>query len=361
MTVHASRPAVVVIGGHGYLGGRIAALLEALPVDVSVAGRRSPLRVDLDDPSTLGALDAFDVVIDAADLRTASPDAAAQRVMEKGHTFVEISADPEVVRRLYESGDGATKGSLVLGAGLFPGLSNVLSAALARETPHCRRLELVVRYPSLSAAGPGTSALMARFLARDRRWFEEGTERSGRPMAVLGDVPFPISGESGRAALACGLAEGLMLHWSTGVATTRAALAPAPGAPGWLARLGLALTPWWLLRRRSVEAAVARAAGWFRGKVLRGRKAPVEVVARADAGGHSTYRSVWVSDGMEATAACVAAAVELLLRPRERRPGVYLPDQLFELPELVDSARRLAGEALEIEISRDAAAADRAA
>jgi hypothetical protein len=66
--------------------------LRAMPgVDVRVAGRSGEVRVDLNDPSTFGALDA-DVLVDLANTSIAPPYELAKHCIENGKVLLEATS-----------------------------------------------------------------------------------------------------------------------------------------------------------------------------------------------------------------------------------------------------------------------------
>jgi len=172
---------VIVIGGRGFLGSRAVACLERLEgITVSVASRRGPIRVDLADPATFEALLAFDVVVDLADTTTTRPDALAAFCLERGLVFVEASSDREAVERLHlalRAREGP--GAVILGGGIFTGLSNLLGAEAMRRDPSARSLDLAIRTSPYSGAGTGTIELMIAAMAQRARYFREGRAELG--------------------------------------------------------------------------------------------------------------------------------------------------------------------------------------
>lgn len=323
---------VIVIGGRGYLGARaVEALRHIDEMSVTIASRRGPVRVDLADPSTFDALLGFDVVVDLADTTTTRPDALAAFCLERGLVFVEATSDREAVERIHDAlRDRNGSGGIVLGAGIFTGLSNLLGAEAVRRANGARSLELAIRSSPYSGAGTGTIELMVSAMAQRTRSFVDGAPVLGPPVARGPNFAFP----SGAApALQMSLAEPFMLHHSTRVPNVRAFLSPRPTA---LVYAFLAM-PLWLV--------TARAFRWFFGVymtvlrrfLLRSVATTVEMVAVAD--GHEV--KLRARDGMAAGGAAIAAIVAEL---RGKRPtGVRFVDEVVELAPVVARMRALPG------------------
>lgn len=312
---------MLVLGGAGFYGARVVQALRARGVHVEVGSRRGAVRVDLRDSGTFGAFERWDAVVDAADSVNAPPDAACRHVLEHGGLWVEAGADLAATERLLALPVGrAVRGAVVVGAGVFPGLSTALGAALAAAGPSPASVELAVRLSPLSGAGPGNVDLMMAALESPGVRWRGGRRLEGHPIQEARTVGFP-SGAG--AAVAVGLPDVALLRAVTGApeVTTRMALVPdlfrfSFGALSALLRMAGPLRPalrallrWQLLALRA----------WL----LRGRESFVEVAVTVDLGLPTERTSAWrFDDGMEAMAEGVAAATVRLLRDPPA-PGVH--------------------------------------
>jgi hypothetical protein len=344
---------VLVIGGTGFNGSRVVEALgrigdATVVVGSRMAGGEGRVRVDLDDPSTFAAMRTFDVVIDCADSTVSSPIAAATWCLEHGPTFLETSAEPRTVLAMREALAAparAGRGAVVLGVGLFPGLSNLLARALHDWVGPCERLELAVRLSPLSGAGRGMCGTMARMLVTDAMGASDGALHASAPVSEGIRVDFR---DGGAPTLRCSLAEGAMLHWSMRVPRTAAYVATVPSLPRPILRLVAAGMGGGATRRRLTERLVRIGMWAMRGVLLRSRATAVEIVAIANRGvGNRTSQrtlSLVVDDGVAATAFAVAAVVELLASGLPVRPGVHLLDELTSLTDVLREMRELSGD-----------------
>jgi hypothetical protein len=321
---------VIVIGGRGFLGSRaVAALRKCEGVEVSVASRRGPIRVDLEDASTFESLLGFDVVVDLADTTTSRPDALAAFCLERGLVFVEATSDREAVERLHLAlRDREGPGAVILGAGIFTGLSNLIAAEAVRRAPRARALDLAVRTSPYSGAGTGTIELMIAAMAQRTRAFVDGEPVLGPEVARGPRFSF-LSGSA--PSLQMSLAEPWMIHHSTKIPNVRAFLSPRPTALVY----AFLLMPLWLV--------TARAFRWFFGLymkllrrfVLRSVATTVDMIAVAD----GVEVKLRARDGMGAGGAAVAAIVAELSEKRPR--GVRFVDEVIELDPVIERMRGL--------------------
>lgn len=334
---------VVVIGGRGFVGRRTVRCLGRVPGLSVTPASRSPgtggVRVDLGDPATFPALDEFDCIVDCADTVAADPAGLARYCLERGLLFVESATwTPRIRDLLALRGEPeARAGTVVVGAGLFPGVSNLLAAATAGRVPGCRTLDLGVRLSPLSGAGRGVARLMARQVGTPGYRIDAGREVATPAIGDRRRLPFP----SGPAnAWSLGLAESAMLHESTGIPRVATYLSPTPtllGPP--LAVLGRTFVGTrpvaeWLLR------ILATTLVGLRTGLLRRRATAVELTAVACGGASEAegqrVGGLVVSDGMEATACALTASVALLLERDALPRGVLLPDEVLGLDEVLE-------------------------
>lgn len=325
---------VAVIGGHGFLGRHVIAALERAGVPALAAGRRGALRVDLTRPESFDALRACDLVIDCGDSVAAPPDALIAWCLAEGVTLVETAAEPlltERVLRAHRDAGPPARGTVLLGAGIFPGISNLLAASAARAAGACRQLSLGIRWSTLSAGGAGMVRLVPHLVRVPTRRYRDGVAIEGAPVEPGPTLPFP-SGDA--RTLALPFSEASLLARSTGVPEIAVYAAPQPRALGPLFRL----TPPWLLGLWPVRIALGLLFTLLRRLLLARRSTPVELVAVAE-GGRRCVLGACTRDGIAHAGADIAAmALALTERPCS---GLAMPEELFELDAIVERANAL--------------------
>ncbi len=339
---------VLVIGGSGYYGARVAAVLARLEgAEVHVAGRGATgprgVRVDVRDPETFQRLRGFDLVVNASDTVNAPPDALAAWCLAQGLTLLEMGADPTTTERLLALPDRGARGTLLVGVGVFPGLSTALAAAAAGLVAECRTLDLGVRLSPLSGAGPGNCDLMLRSLQTPCCWVQDGGRRQG---PLLGPArPLPFLGAGRRPAVGLALPDVALVARATGVPTVRAAMALIPGALRFNFQLLAALLPRLGPLRRPALALTGLSLRLMRAILLRrvGSRVQLTAVANLGAPDEAAVLAAF-PDGQQATALGVGAAASLLLqRTAAPPPGVYTTADLFPFDALLAEVRRLDG------------------
>ena len=163
--VPGTQPLVLVIGARGALGALVADAIRRHGWAVRQSSRDpSPppdfQYVDLADPATLApALDGVDLVI------TTVPDltlAAERHVLNRGGILLNLSAGPATALRSLRLQAGQPKGTVVMNAGIAPGVTNLLAAQLLQEHPEADEVELVFTVTTKGTGGPASAGFAHR-------------------------------------------------------------------------------------------------------------------------------------------------------------------------------------------------------
>jgi short subunit dehydrogenase-like uncharacterized protein len=331
---------ILLIGGLGYLGSQILRALRERGFAVTVATRHpfapAMTRVDLLDPETFAATDSFDVVIDAADALMAPPDELIAYCLEQGQLFIETSSDPETIERLtdrFHATGEEHAGVLVLGAGIFTGLSNLVAAAAfaqVAKADQVSKLELGIRVSPLSRGGQGMVKLIPHLLALETIRYEHGERVAEQGISKGPRLPFY---EKPHGTVSVPLAEVPMLAASTNVENIACYMSPAPS----ILRFAFLLTPAFILSSRPFTLLLLL---WFtllRRLLLRWRSSPVELSAVATQESGQTYVvKLRAEDGMQSAGDAVALLVEDLARATPAG-GVYMIDEVTTLEAIASS------------------------
>lgn len=145
-----------VIGGQGTLGQAVGGSLRSSGWAVQAAGRRqgAAVHLDLDEPSTLpAALTNADLIVSAV----ADPCFTAERwVLENGGLLVNCSHAPGAEAAALTAAFAARcKGTVLLNAGLVPGIANLVAAELLHGHPAADTLEVAFTIVRQATAGRG--------------------------------------------------------------------------------------------------------------------------------------------------------------------------------------------------------------
>lgn len=342
----------LVIGGRGFVGSKVVTALTGLPhADVWVGsrsnGQGTSVKLDLTDPTTFSTMDSFDYIVNCSDSLKAPPDSAIDYCLKTGLTFIELSADLGTVDRILtemRAEDRGTQESLrglvILGIGLFPGLSNLMAKAAYDLQPGCERLELGFRIMPFSGSGAGTASLVKPMVEAPAIWYENGQRVSDRPGNKGVGMPF-VRGEA--LTVKWGLPEAVMLHHSLRLPSTATYLATRPVALGKMMAALPGLLPRRPFFRRLLLAVMGYQGTFLKAFLLRKVREPIEITAMADRRHCILF---WTNDGFVALGYVVAAALIVLSSRAKPKPGLYLPDELFEMNEILNQMGMLAGERL---------------
>jgi hypothetical protein len=330
---------VIVIGGTGFVGQRTVSALRTLPgLEVQVASRRGPVVLDVTRPETFGALRGADVVVDVSNGTRSSPEALAAFCLREGLTLLEATSDAEAVRRLLEAHRGSRgPGRVVLGAGLFTGLSNLLAREVSEAAGPGGALTWAVSSSPYSGAGAGTIALMVDASSRPAVRTREGRRVEG----PLERGPTLNIGGSSRATLRMSLAEAELMPRSCAASSVEVFFAPRPG----LLVAVFAMLPPVLLRQRWFLRLLEASFTVLRRGVLRAVPTAVQMVARAERDGRSVERHLTCADGMDVCGWAIAVMAEAVGRARPPA-GLSCIDDVVRLEPMVARLNEACGRAV---------------
>lgn len=123
--------------------------------DVQVAARGprgGEIHIDLDRPATIAAaLRGHELVVNAVPHHGLL---AERAVLAHGGVLINISALPAACVRSLRAEAGGANGTVLMNAGLAPGVTNLVAAELLRAHPEATELEIVLTLSSVAPRGP---------------------------------------------------------------------------------------------------------------------------------------------------------------------------------------------------------------
>jgi NAD dependent epimerase/dehydratase family len=155
----------LVIGAQGVLGALTVRTFAAAGWEVRSAARRprsGQAEIDLEDPDSIAAAcDGHELVVNTVP----HPDLLAERhVLEHGGTLINISALPAAASRALRGVAAGALGTVMMNAGLAPGVTAVVAKDLLRLHPDADELELVFTLSRQIPRGPASAAFIHRGL-----------------------------------------------------------------------------------------------------------------------------------------------------------------------------------------------------
>ena len=156
----------LVIGARGVLGAATVRAFAAAGWVVRSGVRRprpGQVEIDLDrPPSVAAALDPHELVINVVPHPGLVPE---RHVLEHGGFLVNISALPAAAGRSLRAVAAGASGTVVMNAGLAPGVTTVVAADLLRLHPDAQELEIVLTLSSTAPRGPAGVEFLRRELS----------------------------------------------------------------------------------------------------------------------------------------------------------------------------------------------------
>lgn len=346
---------VLIVGGYGVVGRRIAAELGPdYPGRVVVAGRSLARannaaaaighgahgrRIDIALPSSIAAaLDGVAVVISCIDQPGRT---LLWAVIERGLRYTDITPHLTELGRGAEYGkiNAAARASgarLVLGAGIVPGISNVMVRALADALGGADEIETALLLGAADVSGPASFDYFLQELAMSFDIHVGGEDHPARAFTVprLVEYPPPVGAQ---LSYLFPFSDQVLypLTMGVGTAVTRLAIEPA-----WLARVLSILAQSGashLLAIAGIRHAIAR----------RRQDRPSEKGARfalrvdVRRGQNSRYATLLGRTQADAAAAGAAGVARMLIEGEVSEAGAWMPEQVVNTgPFLSDLAAR---------------------
>lgn len=325
---------ILIVGGYGEVGHRLATQLEvSSPNRVIVAGRNPAQargvrarRIDVDDPDSIErALDGISVVV--ACVRQRAPH-LLRAAVRRGIGYTSIAPPwmpwPETEPLRAEAKRSGAR--VVLAAGLEPGITSVLVRAAADRLGQVDVIESALLLGLGDAYGADSMAFIFEEIGQRYSIIIDGKAHAvhafERPKLVA--FPAPIGR---RRAYTMPFRDQLYYPATLGAKTAVARIALDPP---WLSSVVAALLRLGL--RRALQRGDARGAvhGWI--EKLRGRysgRSEYALVVEVRGAGRVVRSTLVGREQAAATAAGVGAIVEALWSREVAEPGVWLAEEVI--------------------------------
>jgi saccharopine dehydrogenase-like NADP-dependent oxidoreductase len=338
--------AILVAGGYGVVGSRVAAKLALdYPDRVVVAGRSEEQAnasaaeighgvrgrvLDVTVPSSIAAaLEDVAVIVSCID----QPERGLlHAAIERGLGYTDIT--PHLTQlgggAAYEQIDAAARASgalVLLGAGLVPGISNVMVRAVAEAVGGADTIETALLLAAGDATGPASFEYFLQELTMPFDVHVDGEDHPARAFSEPRIVDFP-SPVGPRPAYLFPFSDQVLYPRTTGARTVRSRLALDPP---WLARL-LAVAVRTGAARIVAGERVRRAIAQRRCDRAPRQKARFALRVDVAHDGHSNHATLVGSAQAEATAVGTAGLVRSLLEGEITESGAWMPEQVIDPP-----------------------------
>ena len=335
---------ILIVGGYGVVGRRIAAELAPDYPGRVVVGGRSVARaetlalevghgvrgrsIDIAEPvSIAAAIEDAIVVINCID-QPGRP--LMWAAIERGLRYTDIAPHLTELGRgaAYEKVDAAARASgarIVLGTGTVPGISNVMARALADSLGGADEIQTALLLSANDVTGPASIDYFLRELSMSFDIRVEGRDRAtpafSQPQVV--DFPPPVGTKRGYLFP---FSDQVLYPRTLGVRTAITRLAIEPGwvatLLAWLVRTGV--SP--LLANKAVRRAVA----WQRRNRLSNADARFALCVEVECGDRSKRATLLGRGQANATAIGAAGIARLLIESDSAGPGAWMPEQIVE-------------------------------
>jgi len=355
-----SEPGILIAGGYGVVGRRIAAVL-APDYPVIVAGRHLTQAMataaaighgargrELDvtvEASVAAALEDVATVISCIDQPRRSLLHAA---VERGLRYTDITPHLMELGRgaAYEEIGASARRSgarVVLGTGIVPGISNVFVRALADILGGADVIETSLLLSASDASGPASFDYFVKELTMPFAVYVDGVDRPAHAFSDARAIEFP-SPFGPRSAYLFPFSDQVLYPRTMGAQTALTRLAIEPARLGRVLAAAVRIGAVRLVARERVRNVLAK---------RRSAHAPNEGAARfalrvdVTQNGRSAHATLVGGPQADAAAAGASATARSLVEGEVSEPGVWMPEQVISPPGFFS---RLAEQSLTVEL-----------
>ncbi len=328
-----TEPVVLIAGGYGEVGRRLAALLEPRHPGRVVLGGRHPerasglraVRLDLDDAASVAAaLAGCDVVVSCV----RQPSAELLRaVIDRGLAFTSIAPpwlDWRDVRAL-DADAHRTGARIVLATGLEPGISSLLARIGTDRLGGADAIETALCLSVGDAYGPDSMSFLFEEVREEYSIVVDGREVPARAFERPRRVAFPHPVGTRRAYTMPFRDQ----HYYPHTLGAKSSVARLALEPPWLADLTALLLRLGLRSRVGRGRARETVRGWV--ERLRAARAGDDrwaLVVEVRRGSRAVISTLVGREQAQATAVGAFAVAEALANRELREPGVQLVEQV---------------------------------
>ena len=337
-----SPPGILVVGGYGVIGRRVAAQLAArFPDRVLIAGRDEQRalalcrelghgtrarRIDVEDAASVGlALDGVGTVMTCVAQRELH---LLRTSTTRGVAYTDIAPRLAFWRGAEEMAAEArrTGARIVLGAGLSPGISNMMARQLAKAVGRVDRIETAILLSLGDEYGPDSLHHVLEAVTEPFNVVEEGRSHEVVPFSRGKCIDFPEPLGS-RTAYLFPWSDVVYYPKTLGARTSLGRFALEPGWAGGLAALLVRVGARRWLRRPGFFRGNRRAIGRLE-RIYAGHDR-FALVVTVEGGGRVMKMSLAGRHQADVTAAGAAEIVRALAAGEVEQAGVWLPEQVI--------------------------------
>ena len=352
--------AILIVGGYGVVGRRIAADLAPDYPDRVLLGGRTLARaeelaaaighgirgrmIDIAVPSSIGpALEGVGVVISCID-QPGRP--LLWAAVERGLSYTDITPHLTELGRgaAYDKIDAAARASgarMVLGTGIVPGISSVMVRALANALGGADEIETALLLGANDEKGLASLDYFLQELSMSFDVWINGKDRPTRPFSAPRRVEFPQPvGE--QLAYLFPFSDQVLYPRTMGARTalTRLAIEPV-----WLAKLLAVMVGTGASRLTALKGILPAIARRLRNRPPR-KDARFALVVDVGHQGRSGRATLLGHAQADAAAAGAAGVARLLIEKDVAEPGAWMPEQIADPSAFLS---RLATRGLKVE------------
>lgn len=341
---------VLLIGGSGFIGKHIKKTLKKYNPELHViTGTRSPkagdeIYFDILNEKLFNSLKNFNFIINCSDTFIASPLSIIDYCLFNNLVFLEITADSNIIEKILHQYRNTKQlnykitGSVIIGLGIFPGLSNILAGYLLKNAYTKGSIELGIKTNFFSGAGKSMAKLMVDMIDKNAVYYLEKEKREIQPMTKGTLFPLYKNGipaHKYKSLYAC-FAEAVMLNFSTSASFIACYYIPSSKLIYFSLRSISLFTNRFCFAKKIIVKVLYGSIIFIRNFLFKNVSTPVTIFCIANqkfSTASPEFLTYKFEDGILDMTLMISAILKQISNKLPLK-GVWMPDELFDIEEL---------------------------
>jgi len=297
------------------------------------------VKIDLEKPEDYDVMKDYDYVVNCDSFNSEIYEGLIKYCINQQITFIETAADPKVIETILQIRDRSKiiseqSGLFILGAGIFPGFSNLLcKQSIDRNSP-VEKIELAIRYNVLSGAGKGMCRLMIDTIGSHCFWFEHHSKISSKaPFHSIKSLPF----KNGKfSSLQVSLPETLFINSYARISSVKSYISFMPTIMNKPAYYSFNAIPYTGFLKKYFLKFLYTFFILFRSKLLRNKKTDIQISCVIN---DNIKSGIWFNDAFLAAGYFLASVISII-ESRKEIKGLFTVEDIFTLEDVLNNIKK---------------------
>lgn len=329
---------ILIIGGNGFVGSYFRNILKKNKSFIVSIGTRNPKKenevlISWGNPEkTYKAISNYDITLNTSKWPENKEciKEILLLILDKGGIWLETTADYVNIEYLFDLKDSFTssrvsKGSVIHGMGVFPGISNLLIKSFHLNNPDSSLLNLGIRYNLFSGAGKGMCEMMSKSLTNPSLYISQGVIKKDKPIGKEISLTWSEGKAPGNRVALCDI------KYLDRITNLQDANAILSFKPSWISKIAGIFN--YLPKVKPTQKLLFVAFYLLRGRLLSKIPTKMEMIV---SNGVSDYRLLMDDAFISGAESILGFITSTTVGGKEIKKGLYCYDELYNLDDFLN-------------------------